>query len=75
MSFQIDRVWIFVAQEPGGDEGVIAENRGGTWFPFVAADEKRLEQLKERARALPLTPGTTLKLIRFDARTEVETLS
>lgn len=74
MSFQIQRLWAFIAQEPGGDEGVIAENLDGTWFPFVAADEKRLASLKERARTLPVKPGTSIKLVRFDARTNVETI-
>jgi hypothetical protein len=74
VSFVIERVWLFVGKEPRQDEGIVAEQRAGMWFPFVAADERRLESLKERARSLPIAPGTTIKLVRFDLRTELELL-
>jgi hypothetical protein len=64
VSFRIDRVWLFVAQSPGEDEGVIA----------VAADETRLEGLRARTKELRLPPGTTIKVVRFETRVEMETL-
>ncbi|HET7485850.1 MAG TPA: hypothetical protein VFJ64_10820 [Solirubrobacterales bacterium] len=71
MSFRIERVWVFVAVHPDdGDEGVIQV--GDTWIPFAAGDERRLEQLKERVRAMPFPPGLTVKLVRFETRTDVE---
>ena len=74
MSFIIEHLWLFVATHPDGDEGVIAENVGGQWLPFVAADERRLEQIKARVQALPLQPNVTVKLVRFDTRVDVETV-
>ncbi len=74
MSFRIQQLWAFVAQEPGGDEGIIAERNGDTWLPFVAADEKRIESLRARALTLPIAPGTTVRLVRFEVRTDVEFL-
>jgi streptogramin lyase len=74
VSFRIQKLWAFVAQEPGGDEGIIAERNGDVWLPFVAADERRIESLRARAMSVPIPPGTTVRLVRFDARTEIEFL-
>lgn len=74
MSFRIERLWAFVGQAPADDEGLIAERRLGVWLPFVAADDRRLEQLKARAALIPVPSGTRVTLVRFDVRTDVETL-
>ncbi len=72
MSRRIDRLWVFVAQTPGEDEGIIAERSGGNWFPFVTASEAGLATLRERVKALPIAPGTTVRLVRFEVRTDLE---
>jgi hypothetical protein len=74
MSFRIDRVWAFISVGPDGEEGLIAQKIGGAWIPFVAGDERRLDELKAFVRRLEAPPLHGVKLVRFEQRIEVETI-
>lgn len=49
---RIDSVWLFVAVDSDGDEGLPAfAGAGGVVMPMVASDERRRDMLLEIARA------------------------
>lgn len=71
---RIDQVWVFVAQDDAGNEGVCAFNAGNLgWLPMVAADEKRVASLRETAAQMAKTSGDKIVLCKFSVRDEVET--
>lgn len=74
LGFAIERLWVFVSVADDGDEGVAAfvAPGSGTWYPMVAADEKRLEGLIRKAQDIAKATGKRLRLVRFDRRTEIE---
>lgn len=72
MNFRIKTLYAFVAVGENGDEGVMAERVGQHWVPFVAADATRLGQLRDRVRQI--APPYAVKLIKFEPRTELETV-
>lgn len=75
---RIDTLWAFLSVDPrDGNEGVCAAPAlfGGHavgMAPMIAADEARVESLRNVARALAAQSGMSIKLVRFDVRTEVE---
>lgn len=73
--FRIGAVWAFLAVDPDdGDEGVVGMATPAGWIPFVAADERRLVDLREHAVAIARATGRSIELVRFDVRTDVETI-
>ena len=75
MGFVIQHIWAFVSVDPrDGDEGVCACNLGGQWMPLIAADEKRLKDLRPMAEQIARETKVDIKLVRFDVRTELETI-
>lgn len=72
--FKITKLWAFIAVDPNdGDEGLPAMNVKGQWIPMVAADEKRIESLRELAAEMAKSSGSKIRLVRFDNATELET--
>ena len=67
MGFKIEDIWLFVSVGHDGDEGVCAFQVADGWMPMVAADEKRLEQLKPIAARLAQSTGQTVQLKRFES--------
>lgn len=75
MGFEIKSIWAFVAIHPGDeDEGVTACKIGDQWMPLIAADEKRLKDLRPMAQLIARETKIDIKLVRFDVRTELETI-
>lgn len=75
VGFRIESLWAYLAVHADGDEGVIGGQIGFTSVPFVAADKRRLDQLRpvaEKAARLPGAPP--IILVRFTTRIDVETL-
>lgn len=75
--FRIKHLWAFIATDPADDsEGVAAflRNNGREWFPLFAADEERLADLREIAQALAKKIGVKMRLVRFDAMVDMETI-
>ena len=76
--FRITGLHAFVAidpRDPTGDEGVCAiQGPDGAWMPLVAADPVRLAALRPYALRLARRMRCPVKLVRFDVRTDLETL-
>ena len=71
---RIDQVWVFIAQDDEGNEGVCAFNAGNMgWLPMVAADEKRVDSLRRTAERMAKESGDKIVLCKYSVRTEVET--
>jgi hypothetical protein len=76
VNFRIEHLYAFVAVDRNdGDEGVVAFYKNGTWFPLVAADNRRLEKFRELAQEVAQRTGQLIRLVRFETRVEVETLA
>jgi len=65
-------MFAFVAEEAPGDEGIVAEYRGGMWLPMVGADMARVESLRPLAQSVARSTGLKIKLVRFEKRVELE---
>jgi len=73
MKLTISEMYAFVAED-GEGEGVVAFLApDGTWMPMVAADAARVDSLRPIAQAMGKSQNITIKLVRFDNRTEMET--
>jgi hypothetical protein len=69
---QIDQLWLVVSVDANdANEGVCAAMVNGVMMPLIAADEKRLDQIKTLALAVKRKTGMKLKLIRFSQREEI----
>ena len=72
---RIDQMYAFVAIDPQDNtEGVISIEEGGTIFPLVGADMERVEQLRPLALGIAELYKTSVMLLRFSTREEVEQL-
>ena len=69
----IDEVFLFVTEGTEG-EGLIGQRMGDSWIPFVCADRARLESLRPLAEEIAKATKKKVKLIRYSAREEIETL-
>lgn len=74
MSLTIQAMWAWVTVDDAGDEGVIAVEMGGTWFPAVGADRKRVESLRPLVADIIAKTGATVRLLRFTTREALEEL-
>jgi hypothetical protein len=70
---RIEAIWAYLSVDEGG-EGVCAAPIGGTFLPMIAADKRRLDQLKPMARALAARFKMPVRLVRFTAREDIETI-
>lgn len=73
---RIDSVWMVISVDPEDNtEGVCAApmGPGGMLVPLIAADERRLEDIKAWAKRLR-DMGQTVKMIRLTSREEVNLL-
>jgi hypothetical protein len=68
---RIEQIWAYLSVDEGG-EGVCAAPFGAMTLPLIAADKRRLEQLKPTARALVHTFGKPVRLVRFKQREDIE---
>lgn len=70
---RIEQMYAFVVEdEAAGLEGVAGVMRGDTMMPMVGADAKRVDSLKMHARSIATASGKTVRLVRFEVRTELE---
>jgi hypothetical protein len=76
VSFRITTVSAFLAVDEKDEEGIIGmQVAGGSWVPFVMADETRLNQLRPHAENIARQSGRKIKLVRFSMREDLETIS
>jgi hypothetical protein len=76
VGFKIESIWAFLATHPDDqDEGIVAlMTPNGGAMPAIAADQERLDLLRPRMRQLAEAMPNRIKLVRFDHRTDMETL-
>lgn len=72
---RIDEMFAFVADEGGGDEGVVATHTGAGWMPLVGADMNRVDSLRPLAEELARITGREIRLIKFTNREDLDVLS
>lgn len=74
MSFKITTLSAFIATGDDGDEGIIGQKIGDTFYPFVMADEDRIKQLRPMAEKIAQVSKKAVKFVRFSVREDIETL-
>lgn len=74
MPLKIDQVWIFIADDEEG-EGVVGFKAGNQWMPLVAADEARVESLRQVAENVAQVSNTKITLAKFSVRQNLEIIS
>lgn len=75
---KIDQIFAFIAEDEGpDDEGITSFHSAqhGGWMPMVAADEKRIDSLRQFAQAISDESGKKITLIRFSQREVVEVIA
>jgi hypothetical protein len=74
---RIEQMYAFVVTDPEDNtEGIPAlAGPGGMALPMVGADWKRVQSLLPAARQLAEDSGMTIRLCRFEVRTEIEVIS
>lgn len=72
MPDRIDRMFAFIAEDSSGEglAGFWDPNSG--WMPMVAADEARVDALREIAQSVATTSGKPVRLCVFERRVELE---
>lgn len=76
MDFRIGAIHAFVAVDSrDGDEGVVGIHIPGQGLvPAITADDIRLEELRPLVQEIANRVPEEIKLVRFDQRTDVETI-
>lgn len=74
LGFVVQEVWAYLVVHGDGDEAIPAFHTGSGWMPMVAADRARLESLRPHAERTARASGKPVVLVRFDRRTDVETI-
>ncbi len=73
---RINEVFVFVATDEHGDEGIPAfQSSAGMWMPLVAADRARVDSLRPMAKEIAKMTGSSIKLIRMSTREDLEDIS
>ena len=72
---RITEMYVFVAIEKDGDEGVCAFMHDGTMLPMVGSDRRRVDSLRPIAQAIADQTDTPIRLLRFISSEVVETIA
>lgn len=72
--FRIATLWAWVTVGDHDEEGVCAMMTPSGPMPLIGADEVRLRELRPWAEMVASVSKRPVRLVRFDARTEVEVL-
>lgn len=67
----IERIYICVAENENGEEGLIGEFRDGAWFPFYTSKESLLPKLADRCEAIQELTGKPYKILELSQRTDI----
>lgn len=68
-------VWVFVATEPNGDEGIPAVLHGDIMMPLVAGDQARVDSLKLHAATIAASRGIEIELRKYTTYETVEVIT
>lgn len=72
---RIEKMFAFIAENNGDDEGVVGIEMGRVWWPLVGADMARVNSLRPVAKAIAGATGKIIKLVVFETRKEMEVIS
>ncbi|GAJ00133.1 unnamed protein product [marine sediment metagenome] len=72
---RIDKMFAFIAENNGNDEGVIGAVTPQGWMPLVGADMARVESLRPIAQRVARVTGKPVKLVVFNTRRELEVIN
>jgi hypothetical protein len=73
--FRITSITAYTIIGEDDEEGICGFlGADGTWMPMIAADAQRLSQLRQMAQLVANTSGQPVRVRRFEAPVEVETL-
>lgn len=72
--YRIDSVFVFIAADENGDEGLIGCEGPHGWVPFVCGDLERVEQLRPLAQDVADATGRPVTLRYLGTARNVETL-
>jgi hypothetical protein len=68
---RIDEVWIAVAKDEDGNEGMCAmQGPNGSWMPLIAADPDRFEWVERMAGEIARGTGKPVSIIKLTHREE-----
>lgn len=71
----IDMIHAWVAVNDEGDETLIEyEAAPGVWYPMIAGDQAKVDQLRARAQAFANSIGRPVTRVSFSIREEREVL-
>lgn len=72
---KIDAMYAFIAEDSGpDDEGITAHLTPMGWMPMVGADMERMDSIREVAQQIATAGGKPIRLVKFETRTELETI-
>lgn len=74
VGFIITEIWAYLAEHGDGDEGVLGVNIHGRMVPLIAADRRRLDELRPHAEMAAGHSGLPVKLVKFTNRIDVESI-
>lgn len=69
----IDELYVFVAVDDQGNEGVAAYYADGMWYPLVAADKARVNSLRNMAKYIAMQTKRKVVLRKFSTKEDLET--
>lgn len=70
--FNVVQLWAFLASGDDGEEGLIGVSSAAGFIPLVASDLARMEAVKQLAIGIARDHSTTIRLVRFNLRTDIE---
>lgn len=73
---RIDEIWANLSIDAYGNEGVVGGYFPGSgWLPLIAADQKRLDGIRQMALAIARESGMRIRLVKFTTREVLETIN
>lgn len=65
---KIDTLWAVLSVDDTGNEGMVAANIAGTWFPIVWCYEKNTEKMLKFAAEVKANTNKKLRLVKFSSK-------
>ena len=71
----IREIYIFVSTDAQGHDGIVSAAQGGMLMPLVTSKRRIAELMRPMVQQIVRETGTTVKLLRFSSREELEVLN
>jgi len=62
----IDRVFVGIARDAAGDEGIVGIHTAEGWMPLVCSTRSALQKMEEMARTMADASGEQIHFVRFE---------